>query len=370
MGQLYCAGITLKTIKPRREFFSTRRKTINSKDITLFVRQMASMLTAGIPIIQAFELIASGQTNLHFQERLASIKTDVESGTAPSDALRKYPRLFNTLMCNLIQAGEQSGTLDTMLNRIAHYREKTEHLYAKVKKALLYPTAVIIVAVLVTAILMVFVVPQFESLFQGFGADLPFMTRIIVQFSHFIKAYIAVFLGAGVLFSIGILQLHKRSEEFAYFIDKLLLRLPIIGVLLTKAIIARFSRTFATTFAAGLPIVDALSAVSGATGNRVYAQTTLLIRDSIATGQSLQTALKGSALFPPMALQMIAIGEASGTLENMLSNIADFYEAEVDTTVDNLHTLLEPVILIVLGLLIGGLIFAMYLPVFQLGKVI
>ena len=364
-------GITPKRVrKKRNSFFFGLRKKIHPKEVTLFVRQMATMLTAGIPIVQTVDLIARGQTNPVFQQLLLTIKTNIETGTPPSEAFRKYPNLFNTLLCNLVEAGEQSGTLDTMLNRIASYREKIEALSAKAKKALIYPAAVIIVAILVTAILMIFVVPQFESLFKSFGADLPAMTLFVISLSNIIHTYAGFLVGFLVLAVIGFLQTLKRSEKFAYLIDKIILRLPIVGTVITKAIIARFARTLSTTFAAGLPLIDALKAVSGATGNRVYAHATLKMRETISSGQSLQTAVKSTHLFPPMALQMIIIGEESGTLESMLSKIADFYEADVDTTVDNLSNLLEPAILVILGVLVGGLVIAMYLPIFKLGNVV
>jgi type IV pilus assembly protein PilC len=369
-AELRRQGITPKSVRKKSGSLFSFRKKISQKEITLFIRQLATMLTAGIPIVQAFDLIARGQTNLTFQRLLLDIKTDIEAGNPPSAAFQKYPKLFNALLCHLVAAGEQSGTLETMLTRIANYREKTALLNSKVKKALIYPTAVIAVAIIVTAILMVFVVPQFESLFKGFGADLPAVTLFVIQLSNFMQNYIWLLLSLLIIGIIGFLQTFKRSERFAYFIDKLLLRLPILGSVLTKAVIARFARTLSTLFAAGLPIVDALKAVSGATGNRVYAKTTLSIRDDIATGKSLQTAMKMSGLFPPMTLQMVAIGEESGTLETMLAKIADFYEAEVDTIVDSLSSLLEPAILVILGVFVGGLVIAMYLPIFKLGNVV
>jgi type IV pilus assembly protein PilC len=363
-------GISPRKVRVKQDSIFTRKKNISPKEITLFLRQLTTMLGAGVPIVQSLDLIANGQKLISLQQLLVKIKTDIEAGNTLADSCRKHPQHFNLLLCNLIAAGEQSGMLDSMLTRIANYREKTALLASKVKKALIYPAAVIAVAILVTAILMVFVVPQFESLFKGFGADLPMVTKIVIQLSAFMQTY------AGLLFSLviiaitGFIQARKRSEKFAYLIDKALLRFPILGTVLTKAVIARFARTLATTFAAGLSIVDALKSASGATGNRVYAQTILHIRDSIATGQSLQTAMQTSQLFPPMALQLLMIGEESGTLENMLTKVADFYEAEVDTTVDNLSTLLEPAILVILGILVGGLVIAMYLPIFTLGKIV
>jgi type IV pilus assembly protein PilC len=363
-------GITPKSVRKKsRPLFSLRKK-IHPKEITLFVRQMATMLTAGIPIVQAFDLIAHGQTNPVFQQLLLTIKTQIEAGSPPSDAFRKHPHIFNPLLCNLIEAGEQSGTLDTMLKRIASYREKTELLSTKVKKACIYPAAVIIVAILVTAILMVFVVPQFESLFKGFGADLPTMTLFVIRLSSFMQTYAGLLFGFIVLAILGFLHALKRSEKCAWWFDRRMLHLPILGAVLSKAIIARFARTLSTTFAAGLPLSDALKAVSGATGNRIYAHATLKIRDTIGAGQSLQIAMANTQLFPPMALQMVMIGEESGTLESMLSKIADFYEAEVDTTVDSLSSLLEPAILVILGVLVGRLVIAMYLPIFKLGNVV
>lgn len=365
-------GITpIKVRKKSTPLFTyTRKKKITSLDITTFTRQMATMLSAGIPIVQTFDLVGRGQSNPSLQALVANIKANVEAGATLAETLVKYPRYFNDLYCNLVGAGEQSGSLDIMLERLATYKEKTESLKGKIKKALFYPTAVIIVAFIVTAILLIFVVPQFESLFSGFGADLPAMTRMVIDLSRFMQSYWWVVLGIAITTVWGLVIAKRRSQAFAYLLDKLSLQLPIVGIILKKATIARFTRTLATTFAAGLPLVDALKAVAGATGNMLYSDATLKIRDDVSTGQPLQAAMRATNLFPTMVLQMVAIGEESGTLENMLSKSADFYEEEVDNAVDGLSSLLEPLIMAILGILVGGLVIAMYLPIFKLGTVV
>lgn len=346
------------------------KKKISAKDITVITRQLATMLAAGIPLVQAFELTIRGQTNLSIQNLLTSIKNDIEAGTQFADALAKHPKYFNDLFCNLTRAGERSGSLDVMLARIATYKEKMESLKAKIRKALVYPAAVIVVAFVVTTILLVFVVPQFESLFKGFGADLPALTKFVITLSEFFKKYWLMMFGMMGASIWGIAKARAKIPSVAYTIDRLMLKLPILGEILTKAVIARYARTLATTFAAGLPLVDALKTVAGAAGNLIYSNAILRIRDGVSTGQQLQLAMQTTQLFPAMVVQMVSIGEESGTLELMLSKVADFYEEEVDNAVDSLSSLLEPFILVILGVLVGGLVIAMYLPIFKLGSVV
>lgn len=382
-GEFTASSINLVKADLRRQYIVARKikkkskpwlgrtsKRITQADITGFSRQMATMLASGIPLIQAFDIVSKGVTNKQMQDLLAKIKAEVESGTTFAEALKKQPVYFNELFCNLVDAGEQSGSLDIMLAKVATYKEKAESLKGKIKKAMYYPAAVIVVAFLVTAALLIFVVPQFESLFKGFGAELPAPTQMIIHLSAFFQAYwwmIFASIGVGIY---AFTKAHQRSKPFAHFIDRTLLQIPIIGGILTKAAIARFSRTLAVTFAAGLPLVDALKSVAGTTGNILYSNATLAIRDDVSTGQQLQMAMRSTRLFPNMVIQMVAIGEESGSLEKMLAKVADFYEEQVDNAVDSLSSLLEPLIMIVLGCLVGGLVIAMYLPIFKMGSVI
>lgn len=362
--------VPLKVKKKTAPLLSFLKRDVTPKDVTIITRQLATMLSAGIPLVQAFELTIRGQNNLGVQNLLTSIKNDVEAGSPFADALVKHPKYFNDLYCNLVRAGEHSGSLDVMLGRIATYKEKMESLKAKIRKALVYPAAVLAVAFIVTTILLVFVVPQFEALFKGFGSDLPALTKFVIQMSDFFKQYwIMMFgiIGAGIF---GLIKARQTIPAVAYGIDQLMLRLPVLGEILTKAIIARYARTLATTFSAGLPLVDALKAVSGAAGNLIYSHAILRIRDGVSTGQQLQLSMQTTRLFPAMVIQMVAIGEESGTLETMLSKVADFYEEEVDNAVDSLSSLLEPFILVILGVLVGGLVVAMYLPIFKLGSAV
>lgn len=360
--------IAIKIRKKSVGLFSARKP--NKEDIRIFSRQLATMSHAGIPFIQALDMIEKSQDKISMKALVAQLKTAVESGTAVAEALKNHANYFNALYCNLVAVGERSGTLDLMFERIATYQEKIHSLKSKIKKALFYPTAVIMVAVVVTIGLLIFVVPQFEALFNGFGAQLPYPTQIIINVSRFLQNY------GGIIFILfaasigGLISTQKRSVKFAERIDNYLLRLPIIGVAIRKAVIARFARTLATTFAAGLPLIDALQAVSGATGNRIYTHATLNIKDHVTAGQTLNFSIRQTNLFPNMVVQMIAMGEASGTLEIMLNKIASIFEEEVDHVVDNLTDLLEPLIMIVLGVLIGGLVIAMYLPIFRLGSVV
>ncbi len=343
---------------------------ITSGDISIFSRQLATMLAAGIPLVQAFEIVGSGHENAAMQKLIFSIKSDVEGGSSLAEALAKQPLYFDDLFVNLVESGEQAGALESLLDKIATYKEKTEAIKKKIKKALTYPAAVLVVAFVVTTILLIFVIPSFEDLFRGFGADLPTFTRMIIDLSAFVRSkgfYIVVIIGGMVA---TFLYFYKRSRPLRQALDRAMLKTPIIGPILQKAAIARYSRTLSTMFAAGVPLVEALESVAGATGNIVYEMGVMQMRDEVATGQRLQQAMENTDLFPNMVIQMIAVGEESGSLDEMSSKVADFYEADVDDAVDNLSSLLEPMIMAILGVLVGGLVVAMYLPIFKLGAVV
>ncbi|HEC06621.1 MAG TPA: type II secretion system F family protein [Thiolapillus brandeum] len=360
----------LKVRKKSALFTSARKKAILPKDIAIFTRQLSTMMGAGVPLVQSFEIIGKGHENPSMQELIMTIKADVESGGTLADTLRKHPLYFDELVCNLVAAGEQAGILEGLLDKIATYKEKTEAMKAKIKKALTYPAAVVVVAFIVTAILLIFVVPTFEELFNGFGAELPAFTQMVIGLSEWMQSnwWIVILgvVGAGYGFSQG----KKRSPKFAHTLDKLILKAPIFGEIVTKAIIARFARTMSTMFAAGVPLVEAMESVAGAAGNELYKEGILDMRDNVATGQQLQLTMQQTGLFPNMVVQMVAIGEESGSLDKMLGKVADFYEEEVDNAVDNLSSLLEPMIMAILGVLVGGLIIAMYLPIFKMGSVV
>ncbi|NBC48019.1 MAG: type II secretion system F family protein [Gammaproteobacteria bacterium] len=359
-----------KVRKKPQPLFGSGKKKITAGDISIFTRQLATMMAAGVPLVQAFDIVGRGHDNPSMQELLLAIKGDIESGTAMAAALRKYPLYFDDLVCNLVAAGEQAGVLDTLLDKIATYKEKTESIKGKIKKAMFYPAAVIIVAILVTIIIMLFVIPQFKELFSSFGADLPAFTLLVIAISDFMRQFWwATALGLGVAIY-GFIAVYKRSRRFRDGLDRLALRIPVIGAILHKAAIARFARTLSTMFAAGVPLVDALDSVSGATGNAVYAKAVSSMREEVATGQSLQLSMRQRGLFPHMVIQMTAIGEESGSLDAMLGKVADFYEEQVDNAVDSLSSLLEPLIMVVIGGLVGSLVVAMYLPIFKLAAVV
>lgn len=362
--------ITRKITKKRKPLLGLKSKKIKQADITVFSRQLATMIEAGIPLIQSFDIVSKGQTNERMKDLIETLKKDVESGLMLAEALRKHPVFFNELFCNLVDAGEKSGSLDIMLDKVATYKEKIESIKKKIKKALTYPMAVIAVAFLVTAGLLIFVVPQFETLFEGFGADLPALTRMVIDLSEFFQAYWYLIFGALIAAVYGFIQAKRRSPRFAHMVDRSLLKIPIVGTILQKATIARFTRTLSITFAAGLPLVEALKAVAGSTGNIIYAEATEKIREEVSSGQQMQVAMEHTHLFPNMVVQMVAIGEESGALEQMLTKVADFFEEEVDNAVDALSSLIEPLIMVVLGVLVGGLVVAMYLPIFKLGSVV
>jgi type IV pilus assembly protein PilC len=359
----------LKVRKKPKPLFGGKKK-ITPKDIAVFLRQMATMIEAGVPLVQAFEIVGRGHENPSMQELILSMKADVESGTTFASALGKHPKYFDDLVVNLVHAGEQSGSLETLLDKIATYKEKTESLKAKIRKALFYPAAVLVVAFIVTAILLLFVVPTFKDLFQGFGADLPVFTLFVIGISEFMQAWWWAIFGGLIAAVFAFRQAHLRSEAFRRRLDLLSLKIPVIGEILRKAAIARFSRTLSTMFSAGVPLVEAMDSVAGATGNALYREATLRIRDETASGTQLQAAMRNTALFPNMVVQMVAIGEESGALDDMLDKVADFYEEEVDNAVDSLSSLIEPMIMAFLGVVVGGLVVAMYLPIFQLGAVV
>ncbi|SMF94980.1 type IV pilus assembly protein PilC [Methylomagnum ishizawai] len=370
-AELRRQGIKVVKLKKKpKPLFSPSKKAITTKDIAIFSRQLATMLSAGVPLVQAFEIVGRGHENPSMQELILAIKADVEGGSTLAEALGKHPLYFDELFCNLVHAGEQAGVLETLLHKIAEYKEKTESIKAKIKKALTYPAAVLVIAMIVSAILLIFVVPQFEALFKGFGADLPAFTKMVVSMSQFLQAYWYIVLGTVMGVGWVFINLKKRSKAFNHGLDRLILQIPAIGVIIHKAAIARFARTLSTMSAAGVPLVEALQSVSGATGNIVYSLAVLKMRDDVSTGTQLQMSMRQADLFPNMVIQMVAIGEESGSLDSMLGKVADFYEEEVDNAVDSLSSLLEPMIMAILGVIVGGLVIAMYLPIFKLGSAI
>jgi type IV pilus assembly protein PilC len=345
-------------------------KAIKPKDIAIFTRQFATMMKAGVPLLQTFDIVGRGNPNPSVTKLLSDIRAEVETGTALSSAFRKYPKYFNTLYCNLVEAGETAGILEALLDRLATYMEKTEAIKSKIKSALMYPIAVVVVAFVVVTIIMIFVIPAFKSVFSSFGADLPAPTLFVMAMSDFFVKYwwlIFAIIGGGLYF---FFQAWKRNEKMQMVMDRILLKVPVFGVLVEKSCVARWTRTLSTMFAAGVPLVEALDSVGGAAGNTVYLNATTHIQREVSTGTSLTTAMTNANVFPSMVLQMCAIGEESGTIDHMLSKAADFYEAEVDDMVAGLSSLLEPIIIVFLGTLIGGIVIAMYLPIFKLGQVV
>jgi type IV pilus assembly protein PilC len=361
-------GVTVTKIKKQSGFSSAGK--VSDKDVTLFTRQLATMMKSGVPLLQTFDIVGKGHSNPAVSKLLSDIKSDVETGSSLSAAFRKYPLYFDALFCNLISAGEQAGILDTLLDRLATYKEKILAIKSKIKSALFYPVSILVVAFIITAVIMIFVIPAFKELFTSFGADLPTPTIVVMAMSDiFVEWWWAIFgsIGFGVWF---FFYTWKRSVSFQATMDRLLLKIPVFGDLVPKATIARFARTMATMFAAGGPLVEALDSVAGASGNRVYYDATKRIQSEISTGTSLTVAMQNTDVFPNMVLQMTAIGEESGALDSMLSKVADFYEGEVDDAVEALSSLMEPIIMVVLGVLIGGLVIAMYLPIFKLGQIV
>jgi len=369
--QLRKQGVNpLKVRKQSNMFAAAKKKKILTADIAIFSRQMAVMMASGVPLVQALEIVGRGHDNPAMAEMILAIKSHIEGGLSFSESLAKFPLYFDDLFVNLVEAGEKSGALETLLGKVATYKEKTEAIKKKVKKAMTYPAAVMVVAVVVTTILLIFVVPQFEELFKGFGADLPAFTMMVVNLSRWMQTswwMLALIIG-GTIF--GLTNLHKRSANFRRLMDRLLLKLPIIGDILYKSAVARFARTLSTMFAAGVPLVEALDSVAKAAGNIVFTEAILVMRDQVSTGQQLQLTMQQAGLFPNMAVQMVSIGEESGSLDQMCAKVADFYEDEVDNLVDSLSSLMEPMIMSILGVLVGGLVVAMYLPIFKMGEVV
>jgi len=364
----------IKPTKVRKKakplFGGSSGKKITAADISVFARQLSTMMSAGVPLVQSFEIAARGNENPRMQEMLLAIKADIESGSTMAEALAKHPLHFDELFCNLVQAGEHAGILEDLLDKIATYKEKVETIKGKIKKALFYPAAIIVVSFIITAILLIFVIPEFAKVFASFGADLPALTLFVVGASEFFTEYWYLIFGGiigGIYLFLGI---KKRSVPFQHALQRLSLKLPIFGNILEKAAIARFSRTLSTMFSAGVPLVEAMNSVAGATGNIIFSTATLRMRDEIATGQQLNVSMRASGLFPNMVVQMVAIGEEAGSIDSMLAKVADIYEQEVDDAVDAMSSLMEPLIMVVLGVLIGGMVVAMYLPIFKLGAVV
>jgi type IV pilus assembly protein PilC len=367
-AELRRQGVAPSRIRKQRQSRAGGR--VNAGDIAIFARQLSTMLAAGIPLVQAFEIVGNGNEKAAMQRLILEIKGDVEGGTSLHESLGKHPLYFDDLFVNLVEAGEHAGALESLLDKVATYKEKSEALKKKVKKALFYPAAVLAVAVIVTVVLLLFVIPQFESLYKGFGADLPAFTQVVINLSKFVQhngIYVAVVLGFAAF---SFFYFKKRSRAMREFLDRLSLKIPVIGPILNKAAIARYARTLSTMFSAGVPLVEALTSVAGATGNIVYESAVLRMRDEVATGQRLQRSMENTGLFPNMVNQMIAVGEESGSLDEMSAKVATFYEAEVDNAVDAMSSLLEPMIMVILGVLVGGLVIAMYLPIFKLGSVV
>jgi type IV pilus assembly protein PilC len=369
-GHLRKQGIISTSIKKKSKPLFSNAKKIVPADIALFTRQLATMMKAGVPLVQSFDIVADGFANPTMQALIHQIRDDVSAGGSFANALRRSPRYFDDLFCSLVDAGETAGALETMLDRVATYKEKTEQLKAKIKKALTYPIAVLVVAMIVTAILLIKVVPVFADTFSSFGADLPAFTLFVLGLSEMMQEYWLIIIVAIALGLYAFKEARFRSPKFAYQVDRYSLKLPLIGGIIYNAVVARFARTLATTFAAGVPIVDALESVAGAAGNALYHDAILKVRDDVTTGVQLQTAIKATQMFPILLQQMTAIGEESGALDDMLEKAAIHYEELVDNSVDNLTSLLEPLIMSVLGVLVGGLMIAMYLPIFQLGNVV
>ena len=369
-AQLRKQGVTARSVRKKPKDLFGGSKPVNSADIAGFSRQMATMMKAGVPLVQSFEIVQEGADKESMKKLIGELHDDVAAGNSFGSTLRKHPKHFDNLFCSLIEAGENSGSLDTLLDRVATYKEKTEALKRKIKKAMTYPIAVIVVAIIVTAILLVKVVPVFADVFGSFGADLPAFTLFVVQLSEFTQKWwllaLAVLIGIGFAFKTA----RQRSAKFSDAVDKIVLKIPAVGSIINDAVIARYARTLATTFAAGVPLVEALGSVAGASGNAVYRDAILKVQADVTTGLTMHSALKSTELFPVMLLQLTSIGEEAGALDEMMEKAADHYEEAVDNAVDNLTALLEPLIMSVLGVLIGGLVIAMYLPIFQLGQVV
>jgi type IV pilus assembly protein PilC len=359
----------IKITKIKRQTYRGGR-SVSEKDITFFTRQLATMLKSGVPLLQSFDIVARGHSNARFSRLMMDIKNKVETGSSLSQAFREHPKHFDALYCNLVAAGESAGMLDAILDRLATYKEKILAIKSKIKSAMFYPLSVLVVAIIVIWVIMVFVIPSFKEVFTNFGAELPLPTLVVIQISDFfVKFWWLIFLIVmGTVIGVGVM--YRRSEAMRYTVDRLLLKIPVVGAIVEKATIARWTRTLQTMFAAGVPLVESLDAVGGAAGNMLYEQATKRIQTEVSTGQSLTNAMTNTRLFPSMVVQMTQIGEESGSLDNMLGKVADFYEREVDDAVAALSSLLEPVMIVFLGVIVGGLVVAMYLPIFKLGAVI
>ncbi|WP_439859675.1 type II secretion system F family protein [Pseudomonas sp. MBLB4136] len=369
-AQLRKQGINPTKVRKKATSLFSAGKKIKPMDIALFTRQMATMMKAGVPLLQSFDIIGEGFDNPNMRKLVDEVKQEVAAGNSFAASLRKKPEYFDDLYCNLVDSGEQAGALETLLDRIATYKEKTEALKAKIKKAMNYPIAVIVVAIIVSAILLIKVVPQFESVFENFGAELPAFTQMVIGLSQALQEWWLIILIGMFATAFALKEMHKRSQKFRDWMDRTVLKMPIVGDILYKSAVARFARTLSTTFAAGVPLVEALDSVAGATGNVVFKNATNKVKADVSTGMQLNFSMRTTGTFPSMAIQMTAIGEESGALDEMLDKVATFYEEEVDNMVDGLTSLMEPIIMSVLGVLVGGLIIAMYLPIFQLGAVV
>ncbi len=370
-AQLIKQGVNARSVRKKPQpLFGSGNKAIKPQDIAIFTRQMATMMKAGVPLVQSFEIVAEGLDNKSLRDMVLNIREEVASGNSFASSLQKHPKYFDELFCNLVESGEQSGALEVMLDRVATYKEKTEALKAKIKKAMTYPIAVVIVALVVTGILLVKVVPQFAETFSSFGSELPAFTLFVLHLSETVQEWWLIILIAIIAGVTAFVEGRRRSKAFSHNVDRLTLKLPVVGGIVYNSIVARFARTLSTTFSAGVPLIDALESVAGATGNSVYEKAVLSIRDEVSTGIQLNSSLRKSGIFPSMLLQMTAIGEESGALDEMLDKVAVYYEDLVDNLVDSLTSLLEPLIMAVLGVLVGGLMIAMYLPIFQMGSVV
>ncbi|GLX81619.1 type II secretion system F family protein [Thalassotalea eurytherma] len=369
-AQLRKQGVTPGRIKKKAKPLFGGDKNLTSADLTAVTRQIATMLGAGVPLVQTIEMIGKGHSNGKMQKLLGDIGNKLQSGIPLSECLREHPKYFDDLYCDLVQSGEQSGALETIFERIATYKEKAEALKAKIKKALTYPIAVIVIAIIVTSILLIFVVPTFKEIFDSFGAELPAFTLLVIKISEVLQSTWYLVLAGLFAFSWAFKNAHQKSQKLRDRVDKSILKVPVVGDILHKAAIARYARTLATTFAAGVPLIDALESAAGASGNAVFRDAILDIRSEVSSGMQMNLAMRNSSIFPDMVIQMVAIGEESGAVDDMLAKVASVYEQEVDNAVDNLTALLEPMIMAVLGVVIGGLIIAMYLPIFQIGQVV
>ena len=367
-AELRRQGMNPQTVRERgKPLFGATGSTVKPRDVAIFSRQIATMMASGVPMVQSFEIIADGQKNIRFKNMLTDIKQSIEGGSALHEALGKYPVQFDELYRNLVHAGESAGVLDTVLDTVATYKERTEGIKAKIKKALFYPIMVLVVALLVSMILLLFVVPVFAQVFKDAGAELPVPTQFVIAASEFMKAYWWMVIGGIVGGVVALIMANKRSPKFAHFLDRVMLKIPVIGNILRQSAIARFARTLGVTFRAGVPLVEAMDAVAGATGSIVYGEAVKQMRDDVAVGHQLQLAMRQTGVFPNMVVQMTGIGEESGALDHMLFKVAEFYEEEVNNAVDTLSTLLEPIIMVILGVLVGGMVISLYLPIFKLG---